>query len=236
MDTIFARLKAVTFDAAGTLLSVYPSVGEIYAEMTIRHGLALSPVALESAFRRAFQKMQDVPRTGLSEETEVLFWQRLFRETLAGLGQPRDFDALFWEVWHTFAKAERWQLSPNALPIIMTLKQRGYRVAVLSNWDSQLRQILTEMNILYPFEHIFISSEIGIEKPHLGIFRHVEAVMQLGPTQILHIGDSRVHDIDGARSAGWPVLLYQPSAENPDISTITRYEQLLPLLPPITGL
>ena len=40
-------------------------------------------------------------------------------------------------------------------------------------------------------------------KPHLGVFRAVEAELALAPERILMVGDSLEHDIAGASRAGW---------------------------------
>ena len=45
------KIKAVFFDAGGTLFRPYPSVGEIYAETALRHGLAVEAGRAEAAFQ-----------------------------------------------------------------------------------------------------------------------------------------------------------------------------------------
>ena len=42
------------FDAAGTLIELREPVGETYARVARKHGLALPPDRLEAAFRVAF--------------------------------------------------------------------------------------------------------------------------------------------------------------------------------------
>lgn len=44
-------------------------------------------------------------------------------------------------------------------------------------------------------------------KPHLPIFRAVEAALNLSGARILMVGDSLEHDIAGAKAAGWDALL-----------------------------
>jgi len=47
-------IKAVFFDAAGTLFGVNGSVGEIYALLAREHGKEISVADLEAGFRRCF--------------------------------------------------------------------------------------------------------------------------------------------------------------------------------------
>lgn len=225
-------IEAVTFDAAGTLLSPYPSVGAVYAEIMRDYGLVLNPDEVETAFVRAFKKVQGAPRDHLSEDSEMEWWRKIVRETLVGHPPPRDFEGLFQTLWDTFSEARRWRLPTDAISTIETLKQRGYGVAVLSNWDKRLRLILQQLDIQETFDHIFISSEIGVEKPDPRIFEHAQQRLGVDASQVLHIGDSRKHDFEGARQVGWQALLIQHKPDGPvDGHHIRRFSELLALLP-----
>ncbi len=56
-------------------------------------------------------------------------------------------------------------------------------------------------------EKVFISAEVGCEKPDPRIFRLVERELGVKPGQVVHVGDSEFHDIAGARAAGWASFL-----------------------------
>lgn len=43
-------------------------------------------------------------------------------------------------------------------------------------------------------------------KPHLPVFRAVEAALNLTPNRLLMVGDSLEHDIAGAKAAGWDTV------------------------------
>lgn len=43
-------------------------------------------------------------------------------------------------------------------------------------------------------------------KPHLPVFRAVEAALELPPTRLLMVGDSLEHDVAGAKAAGWDAV------------------------------
>ena len=69
----------------------------------------------------------------------------------------------------------------------------------------------------FPLIHdalLFISAEIGFSKPDRRFFSAVEE--QLGATseQFLLIGDDRLNDLAGGKSAGWQVHLVDPQAED----------------------
>ena len=78
---------------------------------------------------------------------------------------------------------------------LQALRDRGYRIALLSNNDSRLRNVIQDLGIaLLIFEQIFISSEIGFEKPNPKIFKYVEREMNASAEEILHLGDSYSRD------------------------------------------
>ena len=79
------------------------------------------------------------------------------------------------------------------------------------------------------FEELFISAELGVEKPDPAIFKAVEKSMGESPSSFLHLGDSHSRDFEGARAAGWSALLYgMPIIES---SQITSFPELLDRLP-----
>ena len=62
--------------------------------------------------------------------------------------------------------------------------QNDYRLAVISNFDKRLRRVLEDLGIAGRFERIFISSEIGCEKPDPEIFRRVLDVMNVNARSV----------------------------------------------------
>ena len=83
------------------------------------------------------------------------------------------------------------------------------------------------------FEELFISSEIGFEKPSPVIFQEVERVLVTTAKEMLHVGDSYSRDVQGALSAGWRTLLYsEKECKLPKaVSRIKHFRELLDLLP-----
>jgi putative hydrolase of the HAD superfamily len=227
------EIRAITFDAGGTLLYPYPSVGEIYSEVMRGHGLSLKGEVLDRAFRVAWKEAHSKPRVGISVHDEKTWWRDLVRRTLRDLGKPSDFEALFEELWHTFAKPHRWKLHDGAMETISVLKKRGYRLAILSNWDPRLRILLEGFGLAGLFDEMIISSEVGSEKPDERIFRIVEERLKLKPQDLLHVGDSQFHDWEGATRVGWNCLLvtHSDSDEKVPEGRVSRLPKLLDLLP-----
>jgi putative hydrolase of the HAD superfamily len=82
----------------------------------------------------------------------------------------------------------------------------GVAVAVLSNSEGRLAELLEEIGLAAPFVEIVDSGRLGIEKPDRRIFEH--ALARTGCTAGIHIGDSWAADVAGALGAGWRAVWY----------------------------
>jgi putative hydrolase of the HAD superfamily len=224
------EIRAITFDAGGTLLYPYPSVGEIYCEILAKHGVIADHLVMQDVFFRTFKVATQRPRLEPHDAaSEKRWWYTLVRETLADFGEPDDYDAFFAELWDEFAHPSRWRLYDGARDVLDELAKRGYRLALLSNWDDRLRPLLTGMGVHEHFESMIISCEVGAEKPASEIFTAAERALGLPGHQILHIGDSEHHDLRGAEAMGWRCLLIEHGREESE--HLTALAELLELLP-----
>ncbi len=218
-------ITAVTFDAGGTLLDPWPSVGAVYAEILAVHGLKGDTEELNRSFATAC-KTNSTPVGGPTDEPrEIAKWKRIVKRTIPPLESTRKFDAVFSDLWETFAHPERWRIRKNTRESIAILRQRGFRTAILSNWDRRLRTLLARFDMLDSFDAIIISSEIGWEKPSPEIFAAAEKQLNTPANRILHVGDSLEHDLKPAIAAGWQCVLLSSQFET-DQSSADRINDL----------
>lgn len=220
-------IRLLTVDAAGTLVRPWPSVGAVYGRTAREHGIEVSDDEVDTEFYKTFGRLQTCKQTNEGEESE--FWRQVVIQTFRPFARNKNLDPLFEELWDLFAKGECWKLAEKAESTLITLRERGYELAMLSNNDARLRSVLADLKIDQAFDHLFISSEMGCEKPELEIFRKVEQTMDRKPNEILHLGDSHSRDFLGARNAGWSALLYgEPKLENEQISCFSELLNYLP--------
>jgi len=220
-------IRLLTVDAAGTLVRPWPSVGAVYGRTAREHGIEVSDGEVDREFYKTFGRLQTCKQTNEGEEIE--FWRQVVTQTFRPFAGNKNLDSLFEELWNLFAKGECWKLAEKAESTLTTLRERGYVLAVLSNNDARLRRVLTDLKMDQAFDYLFISSEMGCEKPELEIFRKVEQTMDRKPNEILHLGDSHSRDFLGARNAGWSALLYgEPKLENEQISCFSELLNYLP--------
>ena len=211
----FPSIRGVTFDAAGTLFFPSPSVGAIYSEIMGRFGLKLAPDALNKVFIKSLQAAEKDWSIEDPERREWEFWRSIvsgFVQDLAEL--PENFDDLFHALWTEFAKGSRWKLNPEALAAFDFLANRGIKIALLTNWDRRVRNVVSDHKLESRFCRLFISSEAGFEKPDRRFFEFASSEMGMQPYELLHIGDHLKQDFHGARDSGWNALLLSSKPEN----------------------
>jgi len=203
--------QAITFDAVGTLIVPHPSVGEVYAEVLAELGVTASAADLEKRFRESFRSLKtEAPNAVLNRDR----WRQIVLRTIDGLGPAERFDELFDALWNAFADPRRWRTLPGVEASLAKLQSRRYRLFVLSNNDERLPGILDGLGIGTFFEAVFVSAELGAEKPSREIFRRVEVRTGLRSDQILHAGDSLAEDVAGAINAGWQsALIGRPAGD-----------------------
>ena len=229
-------IKAVFFDAAGTLMKPNRSVGESYSAFAAKYGMDVSPSDLSQRFRVCFDEAPRLAFPGASQESvETLerdWWKRLVAKVFEPWGRFDKFDVFFAELFAYFAQPDAWRLYPEVLQTLKVLKQRGVRSSVISNFDSRLVQILDGLGIGSCFEHIFVSSRVGYAKPDPQIFHFAVKQHEVEPGESLHVGDSEVNDRRGAANAGLRGILVdrRRPPEIGDSNHITSLESILNLV------
>jgi len=201
--------KAIFFDAAGTLIRLTKSVGSNYALVAQRQGLALEAAALDRAFGQIWREMPLRPATGRPRaDDDKGWWRELIERLLARVSpglDPLDRDTFFAAAYGHFAEAGVWEPYPEVIEVLEKLAPR-YELAVVSNFDGRLRFILGHLALAKYFRHIFLSSELGADKPDPLIYRRALEVCGFAPHEVFHVGDDPERDWAGARSAGLKVF------------------------------
>jgi putative hydrolase of the HAD superfamily len=221
-------LRAVSFDAAGTLFHPVRPIGDLYAMVAARHGVDADPSLLHARFRATFRAAPPLAFPAMPEPDlrarEKAWWYAVVREVFRGIAVG-DFDAYFDDLFDFFASAAAWRADPDAGPLLVRLRAAGLRILVVSNFDARVRGVLAALGLAELVDQITISSEAGAAKPDPRIFASALAAAGLRPADVLHVGDTAREDLAAARAAGLAVVLVggdELAAEAPDAPRVPR--------------
>lgn len=200
------------FDLYGTLVDIHTDENDLVWEKTALYfgfyGAPYTGPELKQAFHAAmsareiqagqsYECFPDIPFESVMEE--------LFRKK----GVKENADTLGINAAQLFriSSMEYIKLYPHALDALAQLRQRGYRLWLLSN----AQRVFTEYELRHlalgeQLDGIYISSDYGCRKPDVRFFRALLEEQDLDPAHCLMIGNDRNTDIAGAKAAGLATL------------------------------
>ena len=229
-------IRAVFFDAAGTLIKPARSVGESYAAIAAKHGKEVSSTNITERFRTCFDAAPRLAFPGATEDTVAALERDWWKSLVAQVFEPWSpfvrFEEYFAELFAYFASPNAWTLYPEVLETLTSLKERDLVLDVISNFDSRLVRILDGLGAGAQFENIFVSSRVGYAKPDGRIFNAALSCHGLAPAQALHVGDSEINDLSGANQAGIKGILVErgKTSAAPASDRINSLRSILALL------
>jgi putative hydrolase of the HAD superfamily len=200
-------VRAVIFDAVGTLIHPEPPAAVVYAAVGHALGSRLTVSEITDRFRTAFAREEALDLAGglrTNEERERRRWRHIVGEVLGDVADPgRCFEELFTH----FSRPGAWRCDAGAAAVLVELERRGYVLGMASNYDARLHSVAAGMPELRPLRYVVISSEVGWRKPSAEFYAALCARVGLPPREILFVGDDPVNDYQGATAAGLRAVL-----------------------------
>jgi HAD superfamily hydrolase (TIGR01549 family) len=134
---------------------------------------------------------------------------------------PALADAHGVELWRILGP-EHLALFPDTDSVLRQLRGSGFRLAVISNWQCGLGAFCDALGFGGHLDAVVVSAEMGAAKPDARIFEEACRQLSLPPGRILHVGDSRGEDVNGAQAAGLEALWLCRGSEQADGPGVIR--------------
>jgi len=208
-------IRAVLFDAVGTLFRSRGTIGEIYSETARAHGVEASPGELDRRFGAI------TGSGGMPVDKDG--WRSLVAAVFGDTGRFLDYDAFFEDVFAVFRSANGWRLYPETATVLRRLSGDGFRLGVVTNFDNRVLEVLDQLGIGRFFDCVQTPESSGFRKPDPRIFLAAAGSVGTRPEQTLHVGDSPADDLEGARRAGMHGLLVD-RRENPPAASFIIHD------------
>jgi putative hydrolase of the HAD superfamily len=208
-------IRTVFFDAGFTLLHPSPSIlvicQQVCQQLGLHVDLGLLEQGLKSAENFRFRQLQTNRYIWADEQAIADFWlsyfSSLLQPLLAEYDQPH-LDELVRAITEAFKEHTSWQLYPDAKPTLEACRAKGYKMGVISDWNIALGQILRQFDLTQYFDCLIISAVARYAKPSPTLYDMALERANAIPDYTIHIGDSYIHDVLGARAVGiTPILL-----------------------------
>jgi putative hydrolase of the HAD superfamily len=207
--------RAVFFDVDFTLIHPGPMFqGEGYRRFCEKHGVgSCDPSAFSAAVSSASSLLHDSD----DQVYDPAFFLRYIRhiiERMGGTGSAIDRCAE--EIYREWAACHHFELYDDVLPALGALHAGGLKLGLISNTHRSLESFQSHFDLDGLISVAVSSSEHGFNKPHPSIFRTALRLMAVPPDAAVMVGDSFLHDIEGARAVGMRGVLLRRGGVSPD--------------------
>lgn len=201
-------LRAVLFDATGTLIELAEPVGETYARFAAEHGAAISAWRLGDAFVRVLRSAPPLDYRTAPEPllaSERAWWREVVRQVFLAADSAvrvRDFDACFEALWRHYGGGAAWRARSGVSRALAELRTAGFATAVVSNFDGRLRGVLADLGLAPLLDAIVLASDARAAKPDAALLRAALTRLCCAPDEAALVGDDPARDLEPARRLG----------------------------------
>ncbi|MEO6213098.1 MAG: HAD family hydrolase [Vicinamibacterales bacterium] len=226
-----SRTRAIFFDVDFTLIHPGPMFqGAGYHDFCSRHAVAVDPARFETAVLGA-ASLLEAPAQIYDPEIFVRYTSRI----IEGMGGEGDgIDPAAREIYDAWAACQHFDLYEDVPDVLRAIHGSGVRIGLISNTQRCLTSFEQHFELEGLFSVALSSSAHGYMKPHRSIFEAALARAGADASEAMMVGDSLVHDIEGARAIGMRGVLVArggtPQGVPTDVPVIASLRELLPLL------
>jgi putative hydrolase of the HAD superfamily len=240
-----APLRAVIFDLGGTLIDWPDWDDDIERRWALSYEYLTTTTQTNNwpsceAYVRAMREAEKNHWRQVQERQASSTPTSLIRDGFQRLGCQVDERELLVALDGYARAIDGWSVVfPDASQTLQTLRERRYRLGLLSNtwWAASWHNAeLATHGLTHLLDEVVYTSDLPHSKPHPSVFHEVARRLKVEPGECVMVGDRMVDDISGALGAGiravWKKNDYPwPRPEHiVPTAVITNLAELLPLL------
>lgn len=224
------KIIAVLFDLYGTLAGFEPSRFTLQSKVAKKYGFELTEKGVAQGYFLAdkFMAEQNVtyPIRSQSELEKKNFFAKYEKLVLSGDGHDVDIETSG-EIFKELQKIPySMQLYSDVISVLKELRQKGYKLGLISNMNKTGKEILNEFNLVDHIDVCVTSKDALAEKPDPKIFLDTLTLLNVQPAQSIYVGDQILSDIQGSKNVGIIPLLIDRDNVNVDYSEANKINSL----------
>jgi putative hydrolase of the HAD superfamily len=208
-------IKAVAFDLWETLITDTREASRAQEQLRLARMaeiLGTTSEAIEQPYRSVWHRCQELY---WSRDEDIPCRRQIehFLEALHAEGDEETIAAL--ENAYAMAAVEMLpSMVDGADDIVASLKERGYRIGLISNTGRTpgyaLREILERLGLASSIDAMVFSNEHGVCKPRRSIFEALRGALGVAYEEMMFVGDNLYVDVHGAQSCGMLAVHFVP--------------------------
>lgn len=210
------------FDVGGTLIRFASEKrAQAYVDRALKAGITIHPSTaahiLDALDLEIPERQKDVPLSLLPAAQARAFWVDFWAEGFRRMGLDEAASQTFAEELLDPVNGGNFQaVFDDVVPTLEELTAQGKQLGVVSNFSRNCEDLLRELGLAHYFNFFVVSGIVGVEKPDPRIFEMAVAVAGKPKADLVYIGDSLYHDVQGAQSAGLDAILLDRANRMPN--------------------
>ena len=206
-------VKAVFFDFYNTLCTWGQPLIVRLQKIADRYGFEIDAARYAAARENLYAEASGSDPAGhtlLGTMQEII---ESYCEFIRELGVQEHVEQVTWELLqseHSLFAASAATLYDDTVPTLQHLRDAGFKLAIVSNWDTPLDPLTERLGIAHYFDIIVASHDARVlsAKPDPHIFNYTLTAVGVSAAEAVHVGDTYEADIVGAKNAGIrPILI-----------------------------
>ena len=228
-----SNIKVILWDIDGTLLNFEEAEKYAIRACFAQFGLGQCTDEMLSDYSKINRRYWQRLERGEITKPQVL--EGRFTEFFGKYGLDMSCAPAF-NAHYQISLGDTFCFNEGGLETVQALKGKVSQYAVTNGTRIAQERKLKGSGLADLLDGVFISEEIGIEKPGIGFFQRVwEKIGHFAPDEVMIVGDSLTSDIQGGNNAGilccWFNPQGKPAPENLRIDhTISHLNQILDII------
>ena len=147
----------------------------------------------------AYECKKELPKLRLGKVSEQEMWQKIGKQI-----NSKELSNVQDSLIHDFFKSKI-SLDDSVFTVVKQLQKKNVKMGILSNTALPMHSAVEELIDMTCFDFLFLSYEIGMEKPDDGIFEYATEKIPCAKEEVLFI-DDRTSNVDAAKNFGMKAI------------------------------